>query len=51
MDNARGRRMGPTLGPRRGEDKCIYPGPQAEVENNEYHRAPQRIVGHEEVGS
>jgi hypothetical protein len=51
MDKVRGRSTCPTLGPRIGKDKRSHPGPQVEVENDEYHQAPQRDGGHEEAAS
>jgi hypothetical protein len=37
MDKDGGGSTGPTVGPGRGKDKCSYPGPQVEEENDEYH--------------
>jgi hypothetical protein len=36
MEIARGRSIGPALGPRRGKYKHNYPRPQEKVENHEY---------------
>jgi hypothetical protein len=51
MDKARRRSIGPTLGPGRGKYKRNHPGPQAEVDNDEDHRAPQRNARHDEAAS
>jgi hypothetical protein len=37
MDKDGGGSIGPVVGLGRGKDKRIYPGPQAEVENDEDH--------------
>jgi hypothetical protein len=37
MDKVGGGSKGLAVGPRRGKDKGSYPGPQAEVENDEDH--------------
>jgi hypothetical protein len=51
MDKIGGGSIGPTLGLGRGKYKHNYPGPQAEAENNEYHRVPQRSTRHVEYAS
>jgi hypothetical protein len=40
---------GLAMGPGRGEDKRSYPRPQAKVEDDVYHWAPQRSTGYEET--
>jgi len=37
------------MGPGRRNSKHSYPGPQAEAEDNEYHRASERNERYEEV--
>jgi hypothetical protein len=43
------RRLGPAIGPGRNKIKCSNPRPQAEAEDNEYHRASKRNTRDEEV--
>jgi hypothetical protein len=49
MDEAGRGSIGPAVGPGRRKDKCNYPGPQAEAEDNVDHRACQRSTGYEEM--
>jgi hypothetical protein len=37
MQKDRGGSIGPEVGPGRRKDKCIYPRPQVEAEDDAYH--------------
>jgi hypothetical protein len=49
LDEAGRGSTGPAVGPGRRKDKCNYPGPQAEAEDNVDHGACQRGARHEET--
>jgi hypothetical protein len=51
LDNVGGRRVGPKVGPGRRKSKHNNPRPQAEAEDNEYHRASERNARYEKVAS
>jgi hypothetical protein len=49
LDKARGGSENLEVGQERRKYKCLYPRPQAEVEDNVHHRAHQRSARHEEI--
>jgi hypothetical protein len=51
LDEARRGSTSPVVGKERRKDKCNYPGPQAEAEDNVHHEVRQRGAQYEETAN